>query len=359
MTKLRELVARASLGGALFLGVLSLPNTARAEEKISDQAKLYFKNGVELLEANPPNYQDAYYQFKLAWDNSHSWKVLGNLGLCAFKLERDGEALQDYTDYLKSGGKQIDPAERKAMERDSLLISGNTAVVHVASDTNDATVLDTRAGSSVPPQSYKFEGGSLDLRLRAGTHTLTATAPDGKQQRWEVTVTPGQTLDHRFDFSAPAPAPAVVPVAPPPVITAPAAPPVAPAPPVDQATPKSGGSPLRTVGFVTAGVGGAALIGGVITGLTAKSRSSKATDQCENKVCPTAAEKDFDSASSLATVTDVLFIGGGVLAAAGVTLVIVGGHGSSASGGRASLPRLELTPAVASNGAGLFARGSF
>jgi len=64
-----------------------------AEEKISEEAKLYFQNGVELVQNQPPNYQDAYYQFKLAWDRSHSWKVLGNWGLCALKLERDGEAI--------------------------------------------------------------------------------------------------------------------------------------------------------------------------------------------------------------------------------------------------------------------------
>ena len=30
--------------------------------------------------------------------------MLGNLGLCSFKLERDGEALDAYNEYLKSGG---------------------------------------------------------------------------------------------------------------------------------------------------------------------------------------------------------------------------------------------------------------
>ena len=76
-----------------------------AEEKISEEAKLYFQNGVELIQNQPPNYQDAYYQFKLAWDRSHSWKVLGNWGLCALKLERDGEAIWAYSEYLKKGAR--------------------------------------------------------------------------------------------------------------------------------------------------------------------------------------------------------------------------------------------------------------
>ena len=358
MTKLCELIGRGWLRVALLFALLLLPNTAHADDKISDQAKLYFKNGVDLIQATPPNYQDAYYQFKLAWENSHSWKVLGNLGLCAFKLERDGEALQDYQDYLKGGGKQIDTEERKAMERDSLLISGNTSVVQLASDVADASVLDARAGSSVPPQTYKLDAAGLELRLRAGTHSLTASTPDGKQQRWDVTITPGQTLVHRFEFNAAAPVPATAPVTPPPATTPSTGPEPIAAPPVAPDAGKSGGSPLRTVGFVTAGVGGAELIGGVITGIMAKGKSSDATKQCADKVCPTAAAKDFDSASSLATVTDVLLIGGAVLAAAGVTLVIVGGNGGGPAQ-RASAPRLELTPVVANNAGGLFARGSF
>jgi hypothetical protein len=355
MTKLCELIARGWLTSLALGFLLFTASRARADEKISEEAKAYFKNGVELIQQTPPNYQDAYYQFKLAYEKSHSWKVLGNLGLCAFKLERDGEALQAYSDYLKGGGKNIDAEERKAMERDSLLITGNTSVLNLSSDVGDATLLDARAGSSVPPQNYKFTAGTLGLRLRGGTHTLTASTPDGKQQKWDVTITPGQTLEHRFEFAAAA-APAVVAAAP--VAVAPVAPPPPTPPPAADQGSSKGGSPLRTVGFITAGVGGAALIGGIVTGVMANSASSRATDQCQNKVCPTKAQSDFDSASSLATVTDALLIGGGVLAAAGVTLVIVGGKGGSESKA-ASAPRLELAPSVATNSAGFFARGAF
>jgi hypothetical protein len=119
--------SRAWLMSAAFAAVLGTASLASAEETISEEAKLYFRNGVELIQSNPPNYQDAYYQFKLAYEKSKSWKVLGNLGLCSFKLERDGEALDAYNQYLKSGGNDIDPEERKALERDVLVITGNSA----------------------------------------------------------------------------------------------------------------------------------------------------------------------------------------------------------------------------------------
>ncbi|MEO8905911.1 MAG: hypothetical protein ABI488_25475 [Polyangiaceae bacterium] len=91
----------AWVAAAVCAGALLFNTAARADEPISEEAKLYFKNGVELIQSQPPNYQDAYYEFKLAFEKSKSWKVLGNFRLCAFKLERDGEAISDCTDYLK------------------------------------------------------------------------------------------------------------------------------------------------------------------------------------------------------------------------------------------------------------------
>ncbi|HVR19223.1 MAG TPA: hypothetical protein VMS65_06000 [Polyangiaceae bacterium] len=336
------------MAAAAFTVVLGTAGLASADEAISEEAKLYFRNGVELIQGTPPNYQDAYYQFKLAYEKSKSWKVLGNLGLCSFKLERDGEALDAYNEYLKSGGAEIDPDERKALERDVLVITGNSAAVNLASSVPEVEIIDARAGSSVPPQTYKFQAGTLALRLRAGTHTLTATTPDGKQERWEVQLSPGKTIEHQFNFGGGAVAVVPPPGTPPPGEPAPA--------PADES---GGGSPLRTVGFVALGVGGAALIGGVVTGFMAKGKEDDATSQCVGKVCPSAAEKDFDSASSLAGVSTALYIGGGVLAAAGVGLVVFGGGGKESPPATARAPKLELSPYLGPTGAGVFASGAF
>ena len=102
------------MGGALLVALLLNAGTARADDAIPEEAKLYFKNGVELIQSQPPNYQDAYYQFKLAWEKSKSWKVLSNWGVCALKLERDGEAIWAYTEYLKQ--KEIDPDDNFAFD---------------------------------------------------------------------------------------------------------------------------------------------------------------------------------------------------------------------------------------------------
>ncbi|HEV8244866.1 MAG TPA: hypothetical protein VGP93_03825, partial [Polyangiaceae bacterium] len=191
---------RLRFGFALVFAALFAASVASADESIPEEAKLYFQNGVDLIQASPPNYEDGYYQFKLAYEKSHSWKVLGNLGLCALKLERDGEALQYYTEYLKSGGSDIDPDERAALERDMMIINGNAGAVNLTSSVPNAALKDARAGSTAPPQQYTFEGETLKLRVRAGSHTFVVTAPDGNSLSWEVVLEPGKTAEHRFDF---------------------------------------------------------------------------------------------------------------------------------------------------------------
>jgi hypothetical protein len=84
-------------------------------------------------------------------------------------------------------------------------------------------------------------------------------------------------------------------------------------------------NPLRTVGIITASVGGAALLGGVITGLMASSEFDQLALECPMMRCATQAQLDRrNSVDSLATTSTALYISGGVLIAAGVALFFVG-----------------------------------
>jgi hypothetical protein len=325
---------------------------------ISPEAKEHFVVGVELLkDPDGARYADAYVQFKLAYEKSNkSWKVLGNLALCAMKIERDGEAIEYYEAYLAQGGKELDESERGQIERDLRVLKSSVARVTLTSDTANAQVTDARQktnGSNVTV--YPFPGKQLTLGLHSGHHTLTARA-GGRDLEWVVDLTPGQTAEHTFKFND---KPAVVPVPPPagsaapaatsaPANTAAAAPPPPTEPP--------GTSPLRIAGYATAGVGGAMLIGGVVTGLLASSKYNTLTGKCVNNRCPDTLQSDKDSVNSLATITNVLLIGGGVLAAGGLTMVLVAPSHSPTTG---STPSLRVAPSAWAGGGGLFANGTF
>ncbi|HSC87688.1 MAG TPA: hypothetical protein VLC09_10475 [Polyangiaceae bacterium] len=330
---IRWLVALAVSGS-----LLATPwGSAQAQEAQPSEAQLYFSNGVELLQQTPPNYQDAYNQFLLAYEKSnHNWKVLGNLGLCALNLERDDEAITYYRTYLDQGGQEVDPEERKSIEKELLLVQGNLAHVTFQSKEKGTKVTVRREGSSAPTRSYKLAEGPTKLGLRAGSYSFAADA-GGKKVTWDVVIEPGQDLNHVFDFAPP---------------------------PVAASQQEGGGlTTVQTTGLITGGVGVAALIGGVITGVMAKSKESSARDQCIDVAgtltCPTSTQDEFDSASSLATVSTALFIGGGVLAATGVTLFIVGADSGGPKESGAPAARLQVTPYFGAGGGGLTALGTF
>lgn len=76
--------------------------------------------------------------------------------------------------------------------------------------------------------------------------------------------------------------------------------------------------------WILAGVGGAMLVGGTVTGVMAMGDSDKLRRECPNNLCPNVTEQELSSRRSdvsvLSTTTDILLFGGGTLLATGVVL---------------------------------------
>jgi hypothetical protein len=93
-------------------------------------------------------------------------------------------------------------------------------------------------------------------------------------------------------------------------------------PPVD----RKKGSSQALFGWVSVGVGGAGLVVGAVSGLMASSKRSSLLDSktcsADGLHCSPAQASDVNAYNSLRTVSTVGFIAGGVLAAAGVTLLL-------------------------------------
>jgi hypothetical protein len=83
-------------------------------------------------------------------------------------------------------------------------------------------------------------------------------------------------------------------------------------------------SPLNTVGWVTVGVGGAAVAVGAITGALAAGKEAdiKSNRACSNLHCLPSETDAVNSYNSLRTLSSIGFIAGGVLAATGVVLLL-------------------------------------
>jgi hypothetical protein len=81
-------------------------------------------------------------------------------------------------------------------------------------------------------------------------------------------------------------------------------------------------SPLKTIGFVGIGVGGAALVVGAIAGGMAMSKHGALASTCPNGHC-TGQQSAIDSYNLVGGVSTAGFVAGGILVAAGVVLVLV------------------------------------
>ena len=75
----------------------------------------------------------------------------------------------------------------------------------------------------------------------------------------------------------------------------------------------------RTMSLAAVGVGGAMMTAGVVTALIGQRKKIALDDACPDKTCPEERRGDVDELRRWATVTNVLLIGGGLVAAGGMT----------------------------------------
>jgi hypothetical protein len=263
-----------------------------------DEAKKYFETGVGYLDdPDGERIEEAYHAFRRAYDLSKSPKVLGNIGLCAMKLERDGEAIDAYSEYLRLP--DIDPDERAQIERDLRALSTSMARITITVDRANTLIVDSRTavrGDAVT-NAYGPIDGSTTIRMRQGHHVVRAKRDGVERGVWEFDAQPGEALTHHFRAEPPPRPPDVAPRA---------------------------AEGVHPAAWLLTGIGSAALAAGAVTGVMTNHAVSELERQCPNNVCPPGYDLNGkrDSTQTLATVTNALLLGGGLMAAAGVTWLI-------------------------------------
>lgn len=327
-----------ALGRAVrFVALLSLLSRAAWGNDLGPEARQHVEQATRLLQAEPPDYERAYQYYELAYEQGRDWRILLGLGRCAEALERDGEAIQAYEEFLARGAGTIAPDQQRAVERLLANLRAHLGRIIITSQIPELTLVVSRVGSTAPPQLHRLEKGRLEIEVRAGTHLVTAMSA-GDRVEWQVALAPGIVAQQHFQFDR--------------------------GPRLDSEdwqTPaqRTRGSPLRTLSLTAAGVGSAALVGGAVTGLLVLAKNSNARGLCRSlpdggTECPESARADFDSTRSLATVTNWLLIGGGLLAAAGVGAFLVTEHNAQLES-----QALQVSPSVSLGSASLGVSGRF
>lgn len=229
----------------MCLWVFAPVGAARADTPISENANRRFNEGVRILTSQDPSrYERAYREFKAAYADSPSWKILGNLGIVAHQLERDGEAIDAFTKYLAEGGKELSRDERHQFSEDLKLVESGYFTLELEGLPDGAWVIDERLPESGRPvvNRYGPADGPLELRMRAGHHVIRAERSGYVAQTWELSEKAGGVASHTFELQR-----VDEPVA--------AAAPVEHHPMADRANAADDGSGLRMGSYVALGLG--------------------------------------------------------------------------------------------------------
>lgn len=207
------------------------PSGSARNVEITEKARQLFRAGVALVQdPDGARYEEAYQQFKAAYAEAPSWKILGNLGYTAMKLERDGEAIDAFRAYLDQGGNELSKSERAQFQGDLDTLSASTATVTVLGLPPGTRVTDVRSpnkGSDIRNNYEMPEGGPLLLRVRPGAHQFSAQWGGQPPESRELEIGVSAAHEVTFGWVPPAPAPPE-PAAPAPVVVPPPRPATAP-----------------------------------------------------------------------------------------------------------------------------------
>ena len=279
----------AAIAAALLVLAASGAAAADDDDQTAEARRLYGE-AKKLMGAK--KYQDAALAFEAAgrlknnavayYTAAQAWELANEAARAA-----DAYALALVTPKLSDAQKQ--KSEERLVE-----LRKELGVVNVKGDSGTRARIDDH---TLIPRPAALHGA-------AGSHTLVIARPGGAEGTQKVELLAGKSLDvDAAEQPEPQPdAPKVKKVR------------LAEAKknPVDE--PSRGPSPWKTVGFVGIGAGVAALGGGVLLGLSARDAEDTYKKQ------PTQAT--LDHAKGLETSTNIMLIAGGVLTAAGVTLVV-------------------------------------
>jgi hypothetical protein len=332
MNRLTKLVGLCAFGAAC---VVSIPEAHADDVSISEQARAHFSAGVALLQdPKAPRYEEAFREFKAAYAASPSYKILGNLGLCAMKIERDEEAIHAYETYLAQAGPELGAQEREQIQTDLLTLKSGLVHVSVSSDPPGAVLVDVRTPVQGPEirNAYGELMSPMVLGLRRGHHAITAKLAGYIDQTWEFDTADEQPPPHVFTMIKPF---------------------VAGATTIRE-------RPIPTAAWITGGIAVALGVGSAVTGALAIAEHSQyQTDNSGSN--EKAARSDRSTGMTLNAVADGLLIG--TVVSAGLTIAFIATRptverpltGSAAPSPRPSLWPTQVSPTWSSRGPGLAA----
>jgi tetratricopeptide (TPR) repeat protein len=319
----------------LLVVALASASAAPARAAVGDpreQAAAHYARGIDL--AKQGLYEAALEQFNQAYATSPHFAVLYNIGQAQIALGRPLAAIEALASYLRDGADKVPLSRREQVQAQIALLEAKLGELTISTERPGVAIrVDDRDIGRTP----LFQ----PIRLAAGTHTITATAPDGAQITRVVTLAEAERRRLELAFAGEAPGAAAPASTAPPTVT-PAATPsnaaeILSSPSVTAASPDAPAArvvTLRRAAYVSTAVGVAAA--GVALGVYLWNRGLyddwQAGEAALQDLTPGSAAyrmqavANNDIASSLTTANHAILglsIAGGVLVATGASLWLV------------------------------------
>jgi len=167
----------------------SSEQAAEAEQR--QLAHEHFNRGVVL--ATQHNYAQALREFQEAYRESPHYAVQYNIGQARIVLGQPVEAVDALEHYLTEGGSQI--TESRILEVRSQIAAARALIAEVTLSVN------------VPDSTIRIDGHDIGhaplvepIRLAAGSHLISVSAPDGTQLSRPVTLQGMEKLALQFEL---------------------------------------------------------------------------------------------------------------------------------------------------------------
>ena len=298
-------------------------------------AKAAFARGSTLFDKG--DFIASAEAFREAYRLNPSWKLFYNIGQAEAAAKRYGLALDAFEQYLAEGGDEIAPDRNDEVIAEIKRLRELVGSIEIKAPEGAVIFVDGLERGTAPlPGAIKVATGV--------EHAVRAEKDGAVLESRTIRVGGGDT--------------AVVELGLPKSDVGPA--PVQPGY-VGGGTPSpapSEGSPLKTGGWVTLGVGAAVAIAGGAVGGVALSLDKRLQDDCQNNECGPAQHDDVDKRDSLGVVSTVLIVAGAAVAVTGAVLLIVG-YKKDETSDAPGTAELSLVPAAGPGFAGAALSGRF
>jgi hypothetical protein len=304
----REWRALSLVCALALVSALAAAGDAAAADQLYKEARALAKKG---------DYASACPKFEASYKLDRALGTLLNLADCHEHVGKVASAWAEWNEAIDMARQAKDGKREKFASERRDKIEPKLPKLTV-------TVKNKVAGLAVYRDESLLEEAAYDIALAIdpGEHTISVRRRDKVLKSEQVTTKEGETSNVSFDLKAIDEAsPAVEPPPPPPTSTAP--PPTATATTPPPPTPPPSSS-QKTIGYVVGGAGVLALLvaGGLEVAALSKKSKADEPDQCVNNYCSPNGFKTIDDAKQLATIGQWVGIGGVLLTAVGVTLIV-------------------------------------